>query len=167
VPYTSMVLANPDWTKEPTPPSSVAIYAPKGCDAATTNFAQLNFVPDAYEVLVGCPKTSDINVLYYQVNWSKLQAAGWKPASGYGSYGTGSRAYVQFYAYPDDGGEGCWAYLDLFKSENVLGFTAYCDQLLSGVTSLPDVKTAAEQWTASALHQITTEQAGPAKTVTI
>ncbi len=163
VPFTSMVIANPIWTKEPTPVSSVQIYAPKGCNAATTNYDQASDVPDAYEVLVGCPTTSDINVLWTQINWAKMVSVGWKPTSDYGSYGTASRAFVQFYGYPNDGGNGCWAYMDLFKVNDVLGMTGYCDELTDG--ALPAIKTAAEQWTAAVLHQIATKQ--PTKLVTI
>lgn len=167
VPYTTMVIANPDWTKEPTPATSVQLYAPKGCNAATTNFAMLSATPDAYEVLVGCPMASDINVLWTQVNWSKIIRAGWKPTSRYGTFGSANRAFVQWYAF-DTYGDGCWAYIDMFKVNNVLGFTGYCDELEAGVTSLPNIKTAAEQWTGSVVQQITNVEhlKSPATTTT-
>ena len=41
---------------------------------------------------MGCPTAGDINVLYGQVNWSKLQSTGWKPTAGYGHFGTASFA---------------------------------------------------------------------------
>jgi hypothetical protein len=161
VPYTSMVIANEMWTKQPVP--SVAIYAPKGCDTATTDYAQLSDVPEAYEVLIGCPTSADINVLYSQVNWVALGTAGWKAVSGYGNFGSASRAFVQFYYYPNLSPEGCWTYMDLFKSQKVLGITGYCDELDDA--PLASIKVSAEQWTAAVLHQIALQV--PAKTVTI
>ena len=167
VPYTSMVVANPAWSKQATLPDSVAMYAPKGCAAATTNYAVLSDVPDAYEVLIGCPIAGDINVLYSQVNWTKLESAGWHPTANYGSYGKASEAFVQFYAYPGDGGDGCWTYLDMFHVNNVLGVTAYCDEVDKGITSLPQIKTAAEGWTAAVVHQITSVDAPKPKPDTL
>ena len=165
VPYTAMVAANDLWTKQPLPSGSVGMNVPKGCDEAVTDYAQMSDVPEAYEVLIGCPTSGDINALYSKVNWSKLTTAGWKPVSGYGTYGSGSRAHVQFYAYSDEGGDGCWIYMDLFKSGNILGITGYCDQLDHEGTTLPTIKVAAEQWTAAVVHQITS--AVPAKQVTL
>ena len=130
-----------------------------------TDYAQLSAVPEAYELLIGCPRASHIDLYYSQVNWSKLLAAGWKPVAAYGTYGTASKAYVKFYMYPGYSPEGCWAYTDLFKQGNVFGVTAYCDQLSDA--TLPQIRTAAEQWTAAVLHQILHAQATPAKKVTI
>jgi hypothetical protein len=149
-----MVIANEMWTKQP--PPSVDIYAPKGCAETTTDFAQLSDVPEAFEVLIGCPTSGDINVLYTQVSWTKLTAAGWKPVSGYGSYGSASRAFSQFYYYANESPHGCWTYMDLFKSQNILGITGYCDELDDA--PLPNIKLAAEGWTAAVVHQIASLQ---------
>jgi hypothetical protein len=68
-----------------------------------------------------------------------------------------------FYYYPNESPDGCWTYMDLFKSEKVLGITGYCDELNDA--SLAAIKLAAEQWTAAVLHQIDLQV--PVKTVTI
>jgi hypothetical protein len=159
-----MVQANITWTKQALPSTKLA--PPKGCAMRATDYAELSAVPEAYELLIGCPKASDISVYYSQINWSKLVAAGWKYVPTYGTYGTASKAYAKFYVYPGYSPEGCWAYVDLFKQNTVFGITAYCDQTGSGTTQR-EILTSAEQWTAAVLHQILHVQKPPAKQVTI
>lgn len=147
VPYTSMVQADPMWSKQA--PPTVHITPPKGCDMATTDYAQLT-VPEVYEVLIGCPTSGDIKVLYSQVRWGTLTTAGWEQSAGYGSYGEASRAFVQAYTEPGLG--TCWTYLDFFRYQDIFGVSGYCDQTSN--TPLPAIKAAARQWTGAVLHQI-------------
>jgi hypothetical protein len=143
VPLAQIVAENELWSKEASPDE--ALYAIKGCAEASTNFAQMSIVPDAYEVLLACPNTTDVNQLWGKVGWAALQAAGWK-TSVFPTYGTASRSFVKFYVYPNDSPNGCWAYITLLKVRDVLGVTGYCDELESGVTSLPQIKAGAEHW---------------------
>ncbi len=160
VPYAAVEASNDAWTKQSLP--SLPIKAPKGCDRTATDFAQFSDMPEEYELLIGCPTPGDINVFYSQVNWAKMRADGWKPVPGYGSYGSASRAFVQFYNPPYSA--SCWTYLDVFKAKKIFGVTGYCDDLLDA--SLPAITKAAEAWTAAVLHQIDHVQ-NPSKPVVI
>jgi hypothetical protein len=53
--------------------------------------------------------------------------------------------------------------MDLFKSQNILGITGYCDELDDA--PLPNIRLAAEGWTAAVVHQIASLQ--QVKTTTI
>ena len=150
VPLAQLVANNITWTKQTSPDD--ALYAIKGCSEGSTNFAQLSDVPDAYEVVVACPSYQDAKMLFGKTKWPVLQEAGWKPTT-MPTYGTASKSFVQFYMYNGGGEGGCWAYLTVFQADDVVGVSAYCDEI-SDAGSLPAVKAGAEGWNQQVVSRV-------------
>lgn len=153
VPLAQMVSTNMAWSKQPTGPAVLAQYPVKGCAVASTNFAQLSALPDAYEVLVGCPTAADVAKLWSHVNWGDMTAGGWHMAtSAYGQYGDRSRPYVKHYVYDAGTESACWAYIDMFTVRNVFGVTGFCDY---DTQDLAETRGEAQNWTSAVLKRIT------------
>jgi hypothetical protein len=137
------------WEKEPTPPSTLTRWKMKGCDARDTNFADVGAVPDVYELLIGCPTTSDINTIWSKLNWPVLTAAHWHKTASYPQYGAGSRSFTL--NYTDQTNDfSCTAYGALFHEANVLGIVGYCDD--EGPQGA--IKLGSENWVAQAVARI-------------
>ena len=151
VPFAQMVASNKAWKKQPTPPSSLAPYPARGCAEATTNFALLWLLPDAYEVIVGCPTAAGTGKLWREFNWDGLARAGWhRASSAAGSYGQASRSFVQHYVY-DGNRDACWAYMTVLTVRNVFGITALCD---ADRKPLAQTRAEAATWTRTVVQRI-------------
>ena len=138
-----MVAQNIVWGKDTSP--SATQYAIEGCAEAGTDFDQLGDVPVVYEVVDACPSYQDAVALYGKVNWTKLVVAGWQPTP-MPTFGTASKSFTQFYAYDSSGDGGCYAYMTIFETHDVLGVAGYWDQI-SDAGSRQAVSTAAQGWT--------------------
>lgn len=161
VPYAAMLaltnslsssnpLASSDWQKNPTPPSTLNPYPAKGCAESTTNFSDVGDLPDAYEVLVGCPTAQDIAKLWSDIHWSQVLLASWKPSSAFGSYAQQSKTFVQHYVYDSDG-DACWAYLTVFTERNVMGLSGLCD---FDSNPLAETRSEAQAWATLVVERI-------------